>query len=394
MEKKSLAILAASHFVTDLNLGSLPAVLPFLVSAYGFDYKSVAGLMFASSCLSTFVQPLFGWLADKGPRNWFMGLGILICGISFSLAGVLTSYWAIFGAILLSGVGSAIFHPEAAKLVNAVSGGKRGTGMSLFSVGGNAGFGVGPMLAVFLILTFGLKGLIFYGAVAAVIGTALLFFSGRLVRVPDKVRQTAARNSSAALSGAASPARNNWPAFSKLTLFIVLRSACHTGINSFLPLFCVYALGTSAAVGGSTVSFLALAGILCTLLGGPLGDRFGYVKMIRLGSLLLIPALALAVFPHNLAFVYAMLIPISLAFNITYSPFVVLGQNYLARSVGFASGITLGISFSAGGIFAPALGWFGDLYGIEVTMGLLVLLAVLDHLIAWILPKKTEAQAS
>ena len=129
MEKKSLAILATSHFVTDLNLGSLPAVLPFFVTVYGFDYKSVAGLMFASSCLSTIVQPFFGWLADKGPRHWFMGLGLLICGISFALAGFFTNYWAIFAAILLSGVGSAIFHPEAAKLVNAISGAKRGMGI-------------------------------------------------------------------------------------------------------------------------------------------------------------------------------------------------------------------------------------------------------------------------
>ena len=104
MEKKSLAILATSHFVTDLNLGSLPAVLPFFVTVYGFDYKSVAGLMFASSCLSTIVQPFFGWLADKGPRHWFMGLGLLICGISFAMAGFFTNYWAIFAAILLSGV--------------------------------------------------------------------------------------------------------------------------------------------------------------------------------------------------------------------------------------------------------------------------------------------------
>ena len=100
------------------------------------------------------------------------------------------------------------------------------------------------------------------------------------------------------------------------------------------------------------------------------------------------PAIALAVLPHSLFWVYAMLIPISLAFNITYSPFVVLGQNFLAKSVGFASGITLGISFSAGGILAPGLGWFGDKFGIAFTMGLLVVLALAAHLISYFIPKK------
>ena len=383
MEKKSLAILATSHFVTDLNLGSLPAVLPFFVTVYGFDYKSVAGLMFASSCLSTIVQPFFGWLADKGPRHWFMGLGLLICGISFALAGFFTNYWAIFAAILLSGVGSAIFHPEAAKLVNAISGAKRGMGMSVFSVGGNGGFGAGPLLAVALITAFGLHGMAFYAIMALAVGVPLLLFSSR-IKVPNE----GVKPVKAAAAVAEDPQANDWKSFSKLTVFIVLRSACYTGINSFLPLYCIYSLGASHSAASATVSVLAFAGIFCTFLGGPLADRFGYAKMIRIGSLLLVPAIALAVLPHSLFWVYAMLIPISLAFNITYSPFVVLGQNFLAKSVGFASGITLGISFSAGGILAPGLGWFGDKFGIAFTMGRLVVLALAAHLISYFIPKK------
>ena len=128
---------------------------------------------------------------------------------------------------------------------------------------------------------------------------------------------------------------------------------------------------------------LAFAGIFCTFLGGPLADRFGYAKMIRIGSLLLVPAIALAVLPHNIFWVYAMLIPISLAFNITYSPFVVLGQNFLAKSVGFASGITLGISFSAGGIPRSV-----TKRSRGITMGLLVVLALAAHLISYFIPKK------
>ena len=386
--KKSLGLIAASHFVNDLNLGSLPAVLPFFIAAYGFDYKAVAGFMFASSCLSSVVQPLFGWLSDQAPRRWFMGFGLLMCGLSFAAAGFLTDYWAIFTAIIISGIGSAIFHPEAAKLVNAISGGKKGTGISIFAVGGNGGFGVGPLLAVALIQGFGLKGLAFFGILSVLAGVPLLLFANR-IKVPEAAPKAVAPGKPSEAKAAA--AENDWPAFLRLTVFIVLRSTCFIGVSSFLPLFCVYALGTSNSVAGATLSVIALSGVFCTFLGGPLADRFGYVKMVRLGSLLLIPVLALTVFPGSVWWVFAMLIPISIAFNVTYSPFVVLGQSYLAKSVGFASGITLGISFSAGGILAPALGWFGDIYGITVTMAMLVAISAVAAAVSFFLPQPKRA---
>ena len=239
------------------------------------------------------------------------------------------------------------------------------------------------MAPVALITAFGLHGMAFYAIMALAVGVPLLLFSSR-IKVPNE----GVKPVKAAAAVAEDPQANDWKSFSKLTVFIVLRSACYTGINSFLPLYCIYSLGASHSAASATVSVLAFAGIFCTFLGGPLADRFGYAKMIRIGSLLLVPAIALAVLPHNIFWVYAMLIPISLAFNITYSPFVVLGQNFLAKSVGFASGITLGISFSAGGILAPGLGWFGDKFVIAFTIGLLVVLALAAHLISYFIPKK------
>ena len=390
MNKTALFFLAGSHFVTDLNLGSLPAVLPFFVSVYGFDYASVAGLLFASSCLSTVVQPLFGYLADRTNQRWFMGAGLLVCGLSFAACGYFTSYWAIFSAILLSGIGSAVFHPQAAKFVNAVSAEKRATGMSCFSVGGNGGFGVGPLLAVALISAFGMKGLFLYGAMSLAVGVPLLLYAGRLQggKAASPARSMTQKNV------VGSDAENDWRSFACLTLFIVCRSAVYVGLAGFLPLFCIDVLGTSKAVAGSTLSVLALSGVFFTFLGGPLADRFGYVRMIRWGSLLLVPAVVLAILSNHVAWVFALVLPISLAFNITYSPFVVLGQTYLAKSVGFASGVTLGISFSAGGIIAPALGRFGDLYGISVTMWLLALLALLALLTTFLLRQPAAVQTT
>ena len=379
MQRQTLGILSAAHFFTDLNLGSLPAILPFLMATHGFDYKSVAGLVFASSCLSTFVQPLFGWLADRSDRHRFMGAGLMLTGLSFGLIGVLDSYWAIFCTVILAGVGSAVFHPEAAKMTNLMSGDRRGIGMSIFSVGGNAGFGVGPLLAVALIGAFGLRGLLFFALLGVLIGLPLMLTSSRFA-----IPSTSSVGTHAARS-ASSEAPNDWRAFGVLTVFIILRSICFTGVISFLPLFCVHALHLSMETAGTTVSVLAFSGAVFTLFGGWWADRFGHLRMIKLGSLLLIPAVALAVVFESPLWVWLMLVPISLAFNMTYSPFVVLGQTYLARNIGFASGITLGISFSAGGLLAPALGWYGDEYGIMSVMVLIIGLAVLGALSAFLL---------
>ena len=125
MNKKYLYMLSAGHLSVDINSGSLPALLPFFVSEYGMDYTSIAGLMFASSFLSSIIQPLFGWLADKGSRQWFMVLGVLMAGLSLALTGFVTDYWGIFAAVTLMGIGSSIFHPEAARNVNAIAGAKK-----------------------------------------------------------------------------------------------------------------------------------------------------------------------------------------------------------------------------------------------------------------------------
>ena len=379
MNKKFLYFLAAGHLSVDINSGSLPAILPFFVTEYGMDYTAVAGLMFASSFLSSVIQPLFGWLADRGSRQWFMGLGILLSGLSLASTGLLSDYWAIFAAVTMMGIGGAIFHPEAARMVNAVSGDKRGQGMSIFSVGGNGGFGFGPLLAVFLLSTFGMKGTLFYGATSIIMGTAMLLIAPRIQKaaVAEKTAETAKEKSAG---------QNDWGAFSKLTLVILFRSTVFTSISSFLPLYCIQALGTSHAVGSATLSIISISGVFATLVGGWFSDRKGYVQTLRYGCCLLVPCLAIAVFSGHIWAVYAMLIPMSFAMQGPYAAFVVLGQSYLAKSVGFASGVTLGLSFSVGGIIVPSLGWYADIYGITSVMALIVLISAAAAAATFLLP--------
>jgi len=387
MKAKYLYLLSAGHLSVDINSGSLPALLPFFVAEYGMDYTAVAGLTFASSFLSSIVQPVTGYLADRAQRQWFMVLGILMAGLSLAATGFLMDYWAIFAAVTLMGIGSAIFHPEAAHMANRLSGAAKGRGMSIFSVGGNAGFGLGPLLAVFLVSAFGMKSLAFYGVASVILASFILFNIPALKA--ESARQEARAERLERVTGEG--ATNDWNGFSRLTLLILFRSTVQAGLGSFLPLFCIGALGASIPVAGATLSIISLGGVIATLIGGRLADRWGYVKTLRRGCLLMVPALAVVAFSGQLWAVYAMLIPIALAQQGPYSSFVVLGQSYLAKNIGLASGVTLGLSFSLGGVMVPSLGAFADKFGIELIMPLLVGIAALAALASLLLPQPKKA---
>ncbi len=370
MNKKALYLLAFAHLCNDLGPGALPAALPFLAAAYDFAYTDVAGLMFASSFLSSFIQPIFGYIADRTEKGFLIGGGVMVSLAAFSLLGQLSDYSLLFAAITAMGIGSAAFHPEAVRLVNVLSASHPGTGVSIFSVGGNAGFGIGPLLAVFFISLWGLSGLKFFGLFGLILGACLLLIVPKLKKSAQKI--LVKKQEAAGKRGALT---NDWPSFWRLTAVIMLRSVVLCGLSGFLPLFCIRELGATTAAGSSTLSAFAVIGIFTTLVGGRLADKIGYARVLRYGCLALVPILVAIVWGHELLLVYTLLLPLSCAVHGVYSSFVVLGQSYLAKSIGFASGITMGLAFSVGGIVLPAIGWFADQYSLMNAMKLMVLIA-------------------
>ena len=387
MNRKFVYLLALAHLSNDITIGVLPAILPFFVSQYGMDYSAVAGLMFASCFLSSVVQPAFGWLADRESRTWYMSLGVLLSGAAMGMSGLFQSYWAIFTVITLSGIGSAIFHPEAARMVNAIAGNKRGMALSIFSVGGNSGFAIGPVMAVALITIFGKKGTVALCFVALVMAVILMILVPKMQA--EIAQATVSRNATVAEKPTEQEqdGKNNWKAFSQLTLLIVFSSIVICGLRSFIPLYWVDVLKLSEAAAGSALTLLFALGVVTTLIGGLLADRFGYLKVVQISYALLAPMVAVLSQTTDATTGYWLMVPIGFAMFAPFSSVVVLGQIYLARSIGFASGVTLGLSFSVGGILVPLLGWFADSHGLTVTMELLTVIAVAAALSSFFLPK-------
>lgn len=376
-------LLSAGHLFTDMNQGALPVILPFLIAAYHFNYAEVASLVLASTVVSSIIQPVFGSMADKTPRPWMMAVGVLLAGGGMAAVGFLSDFRMLFLSIMLSGVGVAAFHPEGARMANKVSGEKKGAGVSIFSFGGNAGFAVGPILAAASIAMFGLKGT----AVLAIpcVLMAITFF----VQI-GKMNSFSASTATAVHNTERSPEPDQWKPFSLLSILLFGRSIVFCGLSTFLPLFFIQILHQSDTVGSTLLSFYFVIGAASTLIGGRLGDRYGFIKITRIGFVLLVPVMVALAFTRSLAPTVLLLIPLGFALYSPSSLTVVLGQKYLPSRMGLASGITLGLSVSIGGMVAPLLGRLADTHGLLAAMYALAAISAIPAIMSFTL--KDEKQ--
>src|ERR671929_2405835 len=171
-----MTLLGAGHLGTDFANGTLPALLPFLVDRFGLSYTLAATLMLASAVSSSVIQPLFGLWSDRRGAIWLLPAGVAVAGVGIALAADAPSYWLVLLLVLVSGVGSAAYHPEGSKFAGFVSGRKRASGMAWFSIGGNLGFAFGPIATTAVVAAFDLRGglLLAIPAVAVAVGFLVL----------------------------------------------------------------------------------------------------------------------------------------------------------------------------------------------------------------------------
>jgi FSR family fosmidomycin resistance protein-like MFS transporter len=360
LDRRGLGLLGVAHLSVDLCQAATPALLPFFVERRGYSYAAAGALVFAATVGSSFIQPLFGHAADRLKLPWLMPSGVLLAGAGIGLAGVAPSYALTFLAIALSGIGVAAFHPEGARHANYASGASKARGMSLFALGGNAGFALGPALTTGAVLAIGLPGTLLVAVVPALAAAALVVKRTRLsdLRV---------RGAHAAAIARAAAAQDQWGPFARLTTVISLRSCVHFGLLSFVPVWFVTTLGTSEAAGNAALTAMLASGAAGTLIGGRIADRVGR-RNILLGALALAgPAIvALIHAPAGLAF--PLVAVIGMLVVGTFAITVVLGQEYLPNRLGMASGVTLGAAIGVGGAIAPLLGALADAQGIEAAM--------------------------
>jgi MFS transporter, FSR family, fosmidomycin resistance protein len=355
LDKRAMAALSAGHGATDFANGALPALLPFLVDRFDLSYTLAAVVILASAASSSLIQPLFGAWSDRRGAIWLLPGGVALAGIGTALAAAAPAYWLVLLLVVVSGLGVAAYHPEGSKFAAYASGRKRASGMSLFSIGGNVGYGLGPTATTPLVLAFGLTGGLLLAlpvlAVAVLLLLAMPFLSGF---APDG-------GSAAAASGEDRPG-----ALAVLLGVIAFRSVAWFGLVTFVPLWEV-SLGHSKAHGSHLLSLMLLAGGLGTLAAGPLADRLGR-RPVLIASLL-------ATAPLILVYVLVGGVPGAVALALvgvcvigTFGVTMVMSQEYLPGRIGMASGLSIGLSIGLGGVAAVGLGALADSIDLRSAM--------------------------
>jgi MFS transporter, FSR family, fosmidomycin resistance protein len=378
IDRRAMALLSSGHMATDFANGALPALLPFLKERFSLSYTAVGGIVLASQASSSLTQPLFGLWSDRRGAMWLLPAGVALAGVGISLAADAPSYGLVVLLVLVSGFGSAAFHPEGSKFAGFVSGRKRASGMAWFSIGGNLGYALGPVVATAVIAGLGLRGGFVLAVPCLIVAAAILIGSAYLRAFVPK------------LSAAHADAGEDDPRAMKLLLGVVaLRSVAWFGLITFVPLWEV-ALGHSKSHGNHLLALMLFAGGAGTLVLGPLADRVGR-RPVLLGSVA-------ATGPLMLVFVVVGGIPGAIALALigacvvgTFGVTMVMGQEYMPRHIGTASGLVIGLSVGLGGVAAVALGKLADATSLRTALYVAAAAPMLAVLLALQLPGGRKA---
>jgi MFS transporter, FSR family, fosmidomycin resistance protein len=343
-----MAALSSGHLATDLAQGSLPALLPYLVDKFDLSYTAAGALALAATISSSLIQPAFGLWSDARGALWLLPAGVAVAGVGMAAAAVAPAYGLVFLAVLVAGVGVAAYHPEGSKFANYASGERRASGMSFFSVGGNVGFALGPLLAAGLISALGLRG----GALLAVPG---LFVAAALIFV---LPYLADFEPSLERRREAPVQRTERRGLTLLLVVVGLRSVAHMGLFTFIPLW-EKSKGHSATHGTLVLAGFLIAGAVGTLLGGPLADRFGRRPILRWSFVVATPLILVYVLAGGIIGVAAVVLAGAAVIG-TFGVSLVMSQEYMPSRVGMASGLSIGLAIGLGGVAALTLGAIAD----------------------------------
>jgi len=386
IDARAIAPFSFAHGCADLCQGAVPALLPSLIAHRGLDLASATALVTAATIASSIVQPLFGIWSDRLDFPLLAPLGVVIAGLGLGAVGLTHSYAALAIALAISGLGVALFHPEAARMAGRAG---RGTarGMSYFSVGGNVGFAVGPLAVLLSVGAFGLgasPALAIPGVVAGAV----------LVRALRGQRAEAAEERHRPHPhAAAAPQPEHWGPFTRLAGAAVSRTVAFFALQAFVPIYLIDHLRTSTTVATIALTTMLAAGAVGTLVGSRCADRWGR-RLVLVWAMLPLTAL-LALLPElGLAGCFVALAAIGFLDDAPFATTVVIGQAYLPGRPGLASGITLGLAIGLGGLIAAGLGLLADATSVTTALLILPAFTLIAAALAWSLPREgTEAGA-
>ncbi|HEX7337626.1 MAG TPA: MFS transporter [Gemmatimonadales bacterium] len=374
-----LTAISVCHLLNDMMQALLPALYPMLKADFGLSFGQIGLLTLTFQLTASLLQPAIGHYTDRRPQPFS-----LVAGMGFTLFGLLLlstahSFPGLLGSAALIGLGSAVFHPESSRVARMASGGRHGLAQSLFQVGGNAGSAIGPLVAAFVVLPRGQSSVAWFGG-AALLAMVILSQVGLWYRGHN-------RGDGAVRSGG--PAQSPLPPAqvrTTLAILIVLIFSKYiylASISSYYTFYLIDRFGLSVK-SAQLHLFLFLGAVAAgTIIGGPVGDRFGR-KYVIWGSILGVLPFTLAL-PHaNLFWTGVLTVLIGVILASAFSAILVYAQELLPGRVGMISGLFFGFAFAVAGIGAAALGWLADATSIEFVYRICAWLPALGLLTAFL----------
>ena len=350
-----MVTLSGGHLSVDFASGAVPALLPFLSDEFDLSYTATAVLILAVLASSSLLQPLFGLWSDRRGAMWLLPGGVALAGIGSGLAAVAPSYGLVVVLFFAAGVGIAAYHPEGAKFAAYASGRRRASGMSYFNIGGNSGYALAPILITPLVIWLGLDG----GLIAMV---PVVAFSLVLLRVLPSLRPLVP----SATGRRVTVGEDDPRAMFLLSLVIGLRSVAWFALLAFVPLW-VVANGGTEGEGGRELALMLVSGAVGTLVLGPVADRIGLRRTLLVTQTALPGLIVVYVAVGGVVGTLALML-VGLSVVGTFGVTMVLGQLYLPRRVGMASGLTVGLAMGIGGIAAVVLGALADAIDLQTAL--------------------------
>ena len=354
-----IAALSFCHLLNDMMQSLIAAIYPMLKANYGLDFGQIGLLTFTFQVTASLLQPLIGVYTDKRPQPYSLSLGMGFTLIGLILLGFADRYWLLLAASAMVGIGSSVFHPESSRIARMASGGRLGLAQSLFQVGGNFGSAIGPLLAAFIVLPKGQTSVAWF-SLAALLAMIILWQVGNWYRAH---RATKGKQRSYG-QPIALPRRKVLIALTVLGILIFSKFIYMSSLSSYYTFYLIHKFNLSVR-DAQLLLFVFLGAVaLGTILGGPIGDRFGR-KYVIWGSILGVLPFTLAMPYANLAWTIALTAVIGVILASAFSAIIVFAQELVPGKVGLIAGLFFGFAFGVGGIGAAALGVIADIKGID-----------------------------
>ena len=356
-----LFTMGTCHLLNDMIQSVIPALYPLLKDKFGFTFAQIGVITLVFQLTSSVLQPFVGQYADRHPQPYSLALGMC-----FTLVGLLSLAFApdfllLLFSVALIGCGSSVFHPEASRVAQLASGGRKSLAQSIFQVGGNGGSAIGPLLAALIVIPYGQHAVGWF-AVAALAASFLLTRAGYWYSL--MLAETRTLHRKAATAVCTLPAKTVRNAFVILVLMIFSKYFFNACMTNYFTFFLIEKFGLSVQQSQFCLFAYLAAFAAGTLLGGFLGDRYGR-KYVILFSILGAAPFTLAMPYLNLFWTIVMSIITGLVIASAFSAIVVFATDLKPDKVGMVAGVFFGLMFGLGGIGSAFFGWLADLTSIE-----------------------------